>query len=184
MIKEHCKTCSGQGRVAKEKNLNVSIPAGVEEGTRIRLSGEGEAGLRGAPAGDLYIFIAIQPHRIFHRHGADVVIHVPVPMTTAALGGTIEVPSVDGGRARINIPSGTQPGQQFRLKGKGMSVLHAKTRGDMFVELQVETPVNLTKKQKEILEGLKKAGAENKKHSPESGGFFSKVKDLWEDLNN
>ncbi|MCK5546069.1 MAG: molecular chaperone DnaJ, partial [Rhodospirillaceae bacterium] len=184
VIKEHCKSCSGNGRVGKEKNLNVNIPAGVEEGTRIRLTGEGEAGLRGAPAGDLYIFISIQPHRIFHRHGSDIVIHVPVPMTTAALGGHIEVPSVDGGRSRINIPAGTQPGQQFRLKGKGMSVLHAKSFGDMFVELQVETPVNLTKKQKEIMEGLKKAGAENKKHSPETGGFFSKVKDLWEDLKD
>jgi len=184
VIKEHCKKCSGQGRVAKEKTLNVNIPAGVEEGTRIRLSGEGEAGLRGAPAGDLYIFISIQPHRIFHRHGADIVIRVPVPMTTAALGGSIEVPSVDGGRARINIPPGTQPGQQFRLKGKGMSVLHSKARGDMFVELQVETPVNLTKKQKEMLEGLKNSGAEDKKHSPETGGFFSKVKDLWEDLKD
>ena len=184
VIKEHCKSCSGNGRVGKEKNLNVNIPAGVEEGTRIRLTGEGEAGLRGAPAGDLYIFISIQPHRIFHRHGSDIVVHVPVPMTTAALGGHIEVPSVDGGRSRINIPAGTQPGQQFRLKGKGMSVLHAKSHGDMFVELQVETPVNLTKKQKEMMEGLKKAGAENKKHSPETGGFFSKVKDLWEDLNN
>ena len=182
VIKETCSNCSGQGRVAKEKTLNVNIPAGVEEGTRIRLSGEGEAGLRGAPAGDLYIFIAIQPHRMFHRHGADIHMRVPVPMTTAALGGHIEVPTVDGARARINIPAGTQPGQQFRLKSKGMSVLRAKSRGDMFVELQVETPVNLTKKQKEHLESLQAAGAEDKKHSPESGGFFSKVKDLWEDL--
>ncbi len=184
VIKEPCSDCSGAGRKAKDKTLSVNIPAGVEEGTRIRLSGEGEAGLRGAPAGDLYIFISVRPHRIFQRHGADIYMRVPVPMTTAALGDTIEVPTVEGGRARINVPAGTQPGQQFRLKGKGMSVLRSKSRGDMFVELNVETPVNLTKAQKEHLEKLRKSGADNKKHSPESGGFFAKVKDLWEDLKD
>lgn len=184
VIKDPCRNCSGTGRVHKEKTLSVNIPAGVEEGTRIRLSGEGEAGLRGAPAGDLYIFLSVKPHRIFQREGANIYVRVPVPMTTAALGGSVEVPAVDGSRARINIPTGTQSGQQFRLRGKGMSVLRSSSRGDMFVELSVETPVNLTKKQKELLEEFRAEGGDENKHCPETGGFFSKVKDLWEDLKD
>lgn len=184
VIKDPCRNCSGSGRVHKEKTLSVNIPAGVEEGTRIRLSGEGEAGLRGAPAGDLYIFLSVKPHRIFQREGANIYVRVPVPMTTAALGGSVEVPAVDGSRARINIPSGTQSGQQFRLRGKGMSVLRSSSRGDMFVELSVETPVNLTKKQKELMEEFRSEGGDETKHSPQSDGFFSKVKDLWEDLKD
>ncbi|MBF0248151.1 MAG: molecular chaperone DnaJ [Alphaproteobacteria bacterium] len=183
-IKDPCRACSGSGRVHKEKTLNVTIPAGVEDGTRIRLAGEGEAGVRGAPPGDLYIFLSIRPHRIFERDGANIHVRVPVPMTTAALGGAIEVPTVDGHRARINIPEGTQPGQQFRLRGKGMSVLRSKSRGDMFVELNVETPVKLTKKQKELLEEFRNSGGGDESHSPQSGGFFSKVRELWEDLKD
>ena len=184
VIKDPCRNCSGTGRVHKEKTLAVNIPSGVEDGTRIRLTGEGEAGLRGAPTGDLYIFLSIKPHRIFQREGANIYVRVPVPMTTAALGGSVEVPSVDGSRARINIPSGTQSGQQFRLRGKGMSVLRSSSRGDMLVELSVETPVNLTKKQKELMQEFRSEGGDENKHSPQSGGFFSKVKDLWDDLKD
>ncbi|MDH5750749.1 MAG: molecular chaperone DnaJ [Rhodospirillales bacterium] len=183
VIKDACRTCGGQGRVQKDKSLSVNIPAGVEDGTRIRLAGEGQAGLRGAPTGDLYIFLSIQPHRIFQRDGANIYCRVPIPMTTAALGGSIEVPTVGGGRARINIPAGTQTGNQFRLKGKGMSILRSKSFGDMFVHALVETPVNLNKEQAELLKKFgEKTSAET--HSPESHGFFSKVKDLWEDLKD
>ena len=184
VIKDPCRTCSGSGRVHKEKTLNVNIPAGVETGTRIRLSGEGEAGLRGAPAGDLYIFLDVRSHRIFQRDNANIHVRVPVPMTTAALGGSVEVPTVDGSRARINIPAGTQSGQQFRLRAKGMSMLRTNSRGDMFVELSVETPMNLTKKQKALMDEFRKEGGDDSTHSPESGGFFSKVKELWEDLKD
>lgn len=184
VIKDPCRKCSGSGRVHKEKTLNVNIPAGVETGTRIRLSGEGEAGLRGAPAGDLYIFLNVRSHRIFQRDNANIHVRVPVPMTTAALGGSVEVPTVDGSRARINIPAGTQSGQQFRLRAKGMSMLRTNSRGDMFVELSVETPVNLTKKQKALMDEFRSEGGDDTAHSPESGGFFSKVKELWEDLKD
>ncbi|MEX2644569.1 MAG: DnaJ C-terminal domain-containing protein, partial [Acetobacterales bacterium] len=153
----------------------------VEDGTRIRLGGEGEAGLRGAPPGDLYIFLAIQPHRMFQRDGVNVLCRVPISMTTAALGGSIEVPSIDGTRARVTIPKGTQSGAQFRLKGKGMSVLRSDARGDMIIQATVETPVNLTKSQEDLLREFDKA-AGSKTTSPQSDGFFTKVKELWEDL--
>ncbi len=181
VIKQACPTCQGSGRKRQEKTLSVNIPPGVEEGTRIRLTGEGEAGLRGAQPGDLYIFISIAPHRIFQRDGANIFCQVPLPLTAAALGGHIEVPTVDGGRARITIPAGTQSGHRFRLKAKGMSILRSKERGDMFVEATVETPVNLSKKQKELLREFETSGKQSK-NSPEAEGFFSKVKDLWEDL--
>ena len=181
VINDPCKNCGGEGRVHKEKTLSVNIPPGVEEGTRIRLSGEGEAGLRGAPAGDLYIFLQLQPHRLFQREAADIYCRVPIPMTRATLGGSIEMPTVDGTIARISIPAGTPTGHQFRLKGKGMSVLRSKARGDMFVQANVETPQNLTKRQKELLKEFENEGSDEKQ-SPESHGFFSKVKDLWEDL--
>lgn len=183
VIERPCKSCGGQGRVRRERTLNVNIPAGVEDGTRIRLAGEGEAGVRGAPPGDLYIFLSIAPHRFFQRDGADIYCRVPIPMTTAALGGTIEVPSIDGGRARITVPAGTQTGHQFRLRGKGMSVLRSNTRGDMFVEAIVETPVNLTKRQQELLREFEKGG-NPKDTSPQSTGFFAKVKEFFEDLRD
>ena len=182
-IKNPCSGCAGSGRVHQEKTLSVAIPAGVEDGTRIRLSGEGEAGLNGAPSGDLYIFITVSAHHVFQRDGANVHCSVPIPVTTAALGGHIEVPTVDGGRARITIPVGTQSGHQFRLKSKGMSVLRSKERGDMFVQASVETPVNLSKKQKELLKQFESEGG-SKQNNPESDGFFAKVKDLWEDLKD
>ena len=184
-IKDPCRSCGGTGRTTKEKTLNVTIPAGVEDGMRIRLSGEGQAGLRGAPSGDLYLFITVAPHRLFQRDGANIFCRVPIPMTTAALGGIIEVPTVDGGRARITLPAGTQTGNRFRLSGKGMSVLRSDQRGDMFVEAAVETPVNLTKKQKDLLKDFA-GGTEGKheKHSPQSHGFFAKAKELWDDLTD
>ena len=183
VIENPCKGCSGSGRVHKEKTLQVTIPAGVEDGTRIRLSGEGEAGLQGGAPGDLYIFLSLKPHRIFQREGADVHCQVPISMVTAALGGTLEVPSIDGSRARITIQSGTQTGQRYRLKEKGMSILRSSARGDMYVHAKVETPVNLTKKQKDLLKEFE-AGSEQRKHSPEAHGFFSRVKEFWEDLTD
>jgi len=183
VIKDPCRTCGGTGRVRREKSLSVTIPAGVEEGTRIRLSGEGEAGLRGAPPGDLYIFLSIRPHRLFQRDGANIECKVPIPMTTAALGGTIEVPTIDGGKAKVVIPEGTQTGHQFRLRGKGMSVLRSPARGDMFIHATVETPVALTKRQIELLREFEAAGeSDSGKNSPESHGFFAKVKEFWDDL--
>ncbi len=181
VIKDPCRVCAGAGRVHKEKTLSVNIPAGVEEGTRIRLSGEGEAGLRGAPAGDLYIFLAIKPHRLFQRDGADIHCRVPIPMTKAALGGSVEVPTVEGKMARVTIPSGTPTGHQFRLRDKGMTILRSKARGDMFIQAFVETPVNLTKRQKELLKEFEGESPEDTT-SPQSHGFFSKVKEIWEDL--
>ncbi len=179
VIENPCRSCQGTGRQQKEKKLAVDIPPGVEDGTRIRLANEGEAGLRGAPAGDIYIFLSVGQHRIFEREGADIFCRVPIPMTTAALGGQIEVPGVDGKRAAVTIPEGTQSGQQFRLKAKGMPVLRSRQRGDMYVEVQVETPVNLSRKQKDL---LSKLAEDNDGHSPQSVSFFAKIKEFWEDL--
>lgn len=179
-IEKPCRTCHGHGRVQKDKTLSVSIPAGVEDGTRIRLAGEGETGMRGAPSGDLYIFVSIKSHAIFEREGADTFARVPIPMLTATLGGTIEVPTVDGTMARVTIPAGTQPGHRFRLRSKGMSVLRSTQRGDMYIEAAVEVPVNLTKKQKEILQEFEGAGGRSS-HSPQSESFFAKAKKLGED---
>jgi molecular chaperone DnaJ len=181
VIKEPCTSCGGQGRTHKEKNLSVTIPAGVEEGTRIRLGDEGEAGMRGAPAGDLYIFLSVSPHRMFRRDSANIHCRVPIPMTTAVLGGSIEVPTVEGKLTRVSIPAGAQSGQQFRLKGKGMLILRSSARGDMFVQVAVETPVSLSAKQKKLFKEFEEE-SDNQKHSPESHGFFDRVKELWEDL--
>ncbi len=180
VIKDPCKTCRGNGRVQREKTLSVNIPAGVEEGTRIRLSGEGEAGMRGAPPGDLYIFLSVSAHRLFQRDGSDIHCRVPITVTAAALGGAIEVPTIDGGRARVTIPSGTQSGRQFRLKSKGMNLMRGSGRGDMYIHTVVETPVNLTKKQKDLLREFESTGGD--KTNPQSAGFFDKVKELWDDL--
>jgi molecular chaperone DnaJ len=182
VIDNPCKACAGQGRTHREKTLSVNIPPGVEDGTRIRLAGEGEVGIRGASAGDLYIFISVAPHRIFQRDGANIFCRVPIPFTTAALGGAIEVPTVDGSRARVTVPPGTQSGHQFRLKSKGMTVLRSPARGDMFIEATVETPVNLNKRQQELLREFEKAGGENTGTHPESEGFFARVKEFFEDL--
>jgi molecular chaperone DnaJ len=183
VIKDPCKSCGGAGRTRREKTLQVPIPAGVEDGTRIRLAGEGEAGMRGAATGDLYIFLSVTPHRMFQREGADLQCRVPIPLTTAALGGTIEVPTIDGTRAKLQIPAGTQSGAQFRMRGKGMSILRNPNRGDMYVEAVVETPVNLTKRQQDLLREFEKAG-EDADTSPQSSGFFAKVRELWDDLKD
>ncbi|HXC92052.1 MAG TPA: molecular chaperone DnaJ [Stellaceae bacterium] len=181
VIEKPCRACAGQGRVRREKTLSVNIPAGVENGIRIRLAGEGEVGVRGAAAGDLYIFISVAPHPIFQRDGANIHCRVPISITTAALGGAIEVPTVDGTRGKVNVPAGTQSGHQFRLRGKGMTALRSSLRGDMFVEAVVETPVNLTKRQQELLREFEKEGEGGRTH-PESEGFFARVKEFFEDL--
>lgn len=183
VISDPCTACRGAGAVDKEKTLSVNIPAGVEDGTRIRLAGEGEAGRGGGGPGggpgDLYLFLSLKSHNIFQRDGADIHCRVPIAMTTAALGGQIEVPTVGGGRARITVPSGTQTGKQFRLRGKGMPILQRSGHGDMYIRVAVETPVNLNKEQQELLRKFESGG---KNISPESEGFFSKVKELWDDL--
>lgn len=178
-IKNPCKSCHGHGRVEKERSLSVNIPAGVETGTRIRLAGEGEAGMRGGPTGDLYIFIEVTEHKIFQRDGINLFCHVPVSMVDAALGGDIEVPTIDGGRSRVKIPEGSQSGRQMRLRGKGMPALRSGGPGDMFIELAVETPVKLTTRQKELLREFDKESADN---NPQSEGFFSAVKSFWDSM--
>jgi len=179
-IKKPCPKCGGHGRVRKEKTLKVSVPAGIETGTRIRLSGEGEAGTRGGPAGDLYVFVNIKAHRFFKREAADLHCKVPTPIHIVMLGGSIEVPTIDGKRMKVSVPEGTQTGQQFRIKDKGMSVMRSSHRGDMFVEVITETPVNLTKKQKELMQQFVKEGGNDT--NPKSSGFFDKMKDMWEEL--
>ena len=176
-IRNPCKPCKGSGHVAKERTLQVDVPAGVEEGTRIRLSGEGQGGMNGGPAGDLYIFIAIAEHPIFQRDGHDLHCRVPVSFVTASLGGSVEVPTLDGGRTKVTIPEGTQGGRQFRLRGKGMPVLRGGMHGDLYVEVAVETPVKLSKKQKELLRTFEKETTEGT--HPESEGFFAKVREFW-----
>ncbi len=177
-IDDPCPACSGSGRITKERTLSVNIPAGVEDGTRIRLASEGEAGLRGGPAGDLYIFLSLKPHEFFQRDGSDIFCKVPIAMTTAALGGQIDVPTLEGTTTRVKIPDGTESGKQFRLKGKGMPVLRTKITGDMYIQVDVETPKNLTRKQRELLEEFEKSS--HKDNSPESAGFFTRVKDFFE----
>ena len=179
VVKNPCRVCHGAGRVEKERTLSVNIPAGVETGTRIRLAGEGEAGLRGGPAGDLYIFLEVREHTIFQRDGVHLFCRVPVSITSAALGGEVEVPTIDGGRSRVKIPAGSQSGRQMRLRGKGMPALRGGAVGDMVIELAVETPVNLTTRQKELLREFEKIEAEN---NPEGASFFKKVKSFWDSM--
>lgn len=179
IIKNPCRSCHGQGRIEKERALSVNIPAGVETGTRIRLAGEGEAGLRGGPSGDLYIFIDVREHPIFQREGQHLFCRVPVAMTTAAMGGEVEVPTIDGGRSRVKVPAGAQSGKQLRLRGKGMPGLRGGAVGDMVIEMAVETPVNLTARQKELLREFEELSAEN---NPEGQSFFSKVKGFWDGM--
>ena len=178
IIDDPCPKCSGAGRITKERTLSINIPAGVEDGTKIRLAGEGEAGLRGGPAGDLYIFLSVKPHEFFQRDGADIFCRVPIAMTTAALGGQIDVPALDGSTTRVKIPEGSESGKQFRLKGKGMPILRQKTIGDMYIQVEVETPKNLNKRQRELLEEFEKTS--HKETSPESHGFLSRLKEFFE----
>ncbi len=184
IIKDLCSKCSGSGRVRKSKTLKVNIPAGMESGRRIRLSGEGEAGIRGGERGDLYVMINVKPHKLFQREGANLYCRVPITVTRAALGGEIEVPTIKGTRATMKIPAGTQTSQQFRLRGKGMSILNSSAHGDMYINIFVETPVNLNKKQQELLKDLDKSMSEGKSagnNSPESSGFFKKIREFWGD---
>jgi molecular chaperone DnaJ len=178
VIDDPCPACNGSARVTREKTLSVNIPPGVEDGTRIRLAGEGEAGLRGGPAGDLYIFLSIRPHDFFQRDGADVFCKVPISMVTAALGGHVEVPTLDGSVTRVKVPEGSETGKQFRLKGKGMPVLRSAVTGDMYIQVEVETPKNLTRRQRELLEEFQRES--RKETSPESHGFFSRMKEFFE----
>lgn len=185
VIQDPCMDCTGQGMVQEEKTLSVNIPAGVEEGTRIRLSGEGGSGARGGPSGDLYIFLNLSPHPIFEREGKNLFCRVPIVMTTAALGGSVDVPSIDGGRTKVNIPAGTQSGKQFRLRAKGMPQLRGGSFGDLYIETQVEVPVNLTRRQKELLkEFAEESQTSDKANSPEAEGFIGKVKEFWSDLTD
>lgn len=179
-IKTPCKSCGGRGLTQKERKLAVKIPAGVEDGTRIRLSGEGDSGLRNGPPGDLYLFLSVKPHPLFERDGADLYCRAPAPMCKAALGGEMEIPTIDGDRAKVNIPAGAQTGRRFRIKGKGMTHLRGKDRGDLHVELLVETPVNLSAKQRKLLEEFAKDCCEES--HPQTQGFFAQVKSFFDGL--
>lgn len=179
IVKNPCRTCGGAGRTEKERALSVNIPAGVETGTRIRLAGEGEAGLRGGPSGDLYIFIEVKEHALFQRDGLNLYCRIPVSMIGAALGSEVEVPTIDGGKARVKVPAGSQTGKQMRLRGKGMPALRGGGSGDMVIELAVETPVNLTARQRDLLREFEKLSEEN---NPEGNSFFAKVKGFWDGM--
>lgn len=181
IVKNPCKVCGGHGRVEKERSLSVNIPAGVETGTRIRLAGEGEAGLRGGPTGDLYIFIEVKDHALFQRDGINLFCRVPISFTAAALGGEVEVPTIDGGASRVKVPPGSQTGKQMRLRAKGMPALRGGGVGDMMIELAVETPVNLTARQRELLREFEALSEEN---HPEGTSFFSKVKGFWDGMKS
>ncbi len=177
-ISDPCGKCHGQGRVNEDRSLSVNIPAGIEDGTRIRLSGEGEAGLRGGPSGDLYIFMSVRPHQFFQRDGADLYCTIPVSMTTAALGGKFDVSTLDGTKSRVTVPEGTQAGKQFRLKGKGMPVMRSNQMGDLYIQVVVETPQKLSKRQRELLQEFDELSS--KENNPESSGFFSRMKDFFD----
>ena len=180
VIGDPCGGCGGNGRVTQDRTLSVNIPSGIEDGTRIRLSGEGEAGVRGGPSGDLYIFVSLRPHTFFQRDGADLFCRVPISMTTAALGGQFDVPTVDGGKTRVKIPEGTQTAKQFRLRSKGMPVLRSNKVGDMYIQVVVETPQKLSRKQRELLEEFETLSS--KDNHPDASGFFTRVKDFFENL--
>ncbi len=180
IVRNPCRICAGSGTVQRERSLQVAIPAGIEDGVRIRMPGEGEAGGPGAPAGDLYVHVSIRPHPIFQRDGANIFCRVPLRMSQAALGGDVDVPAIDGSKSRVKIPAGTQTGDQFRLRGKGFSVMQSKTRGDMYIQVAVETPQHLTRRQRELLEEFEAEAKGNTKGSPELEGFFAKVKEFFE----
>jgi molecular chaperone DnaJ len=181
-IADPCTKCHGHGRVTEERSLSVNIPSGIEDGTRIRLQGEGEAGLRGGPSGDLYIFLSVKPHEFFQRDGADLYCSVPISMTTAALGGTFDVVTLDGTKSRVTVPEGTQAGKQFRLKAKGMPVLRSTQTGDLYIQIQIETPQKLTKRQRELLQEFEQLSS--KENNPESTGFFARMKDFFDTLSD
>jgi len=181
-IKNPCLKCSGSGQIKKQKTISVTIPSGVDTGTRIRISGEGEPGQRGSGNGDLYIFVELQKDNLFEREEENLFCKIHISIITAILGGDIEVPTIEGKKARLTIPPGTQSETQFRLRGKGMSILRQNRRGDMYIQTDVEIPVNLTSKQKIILSEFEKEGGTSKSHSPKSQSFFKKIKEVWDDL--
>ena len=181
-IANPCLKCSGTGQIKKQKTISVSIPSGVDTGTRIRIAGEGEKGLRGAGSGDLYIFLNVKQDKLYERDEENLFCHVPISITTAVLGGEIDVPTIEGKKARLTIPPGTQSETRFRFKRKGMTILRQNQRGDMYVEVGVEIPVNLTNKQKKILKEFEEEGGTSKQHSPKSQSFFKKLKEVWEEL--
>ena len=183
MNKNPCRFCSGSGTTQKNKNLSVNIPAGVETGTRIRLTGEGEAGLQNGPAGDLYIFTEVLDHAIFQREGANLFCQIPISMVSATLGGDIEAPTLDGGKTRVKVPAGIQSGKQLRLRGKGMPNIRGSSYGDLYIELSIETPVNLNENQKDLLREFEKSLQETA-NNPKYSNFFSKVKSFWEKNSN
>ena len=180
VIEKPCRSCRGEGRIDTPQTLDVAIPPGVDTGTRIRLAGKGEAGPFGAPAGDLYIFIHIRRHPVFERDGTNLVTRVPIAFTTAALGGEIEIPGLDGQRITIDIPAGIQSGKQLRKRGAGMPVLQARGRGDLVTEIMVETPTKLSARQKELLRELQET--ETGDETPQSKGFFDRLKDAWSEI--
>ena len=182
VISDPCTNCGGQGRVNRNRTLAVDVPAGIETGTRIRLSGEGEAGPRGGPEGDLYIFVHVRDHELFERDGPDLYCALPVPMTTAVLGGEVEAPTIDGGRVKISVPEGTQTGKRFRLRNKGMTQLNSKARGDMYVEIQVETPVKLNSRQKELMREFQSECCGD--DSPQADNFFKQAKNFWDSFTD
>lgn len=179
-IKDPCEHCSGAGRVTRERTLSVNIPAGVEEGTRIRLANEGEAGLRGGGPGDLYIFLNFRQHLFFQRDGADLYCRVPISFVKATLGGEISVRTLGGGEEKVRIPEGTQSGHQLKLRGKGMPILRSRDFGDLYIQVIVETPQNLTKRQKDLLQEFEQLSSHTTQ--PESTGFFAKMKEFFEGL--
>jgi molecular chaperone DnaJ len=182
IIDNPCSACNGAGRISRERTLSVNIPAGVEDGTRIRLAGEGEAGTRGGPAGDLYIFLAIKAHPFFQRDGADLYCRVPISMVQAALGGEIGVHTLEGGESKVKIPEGTQSGRQFKIRGKGMPVLRARDFGDLYIQANVETPQNLTRRQRELLTEFD--AESSNRTQPEASGFIARMKEFFENLGN
>jgi molecular chaperone DnaJ len=180
VISDPCDDCHGEGRVTRERNLSVNIPAGIEDGVRIRLANEGEAGARGGPNGDLYIFVTVKPHQFFQRDGADLYCRIPISMTTAALGGQLEVGTLDGSKSRVKVPEGTQTGKQFRLRAKGMPVMRTSDFGDLYIQVVTETPQNLTKRQRELLQEFDEISSHE--NNPESHGFFSRMKKFLDGL--
>ncbi len=180
-VKEACTSCDGSGRVRVKRTLSVNIPAGVEDGTRIRLAGEGEAGPHNGGRGDLYLFTSVRPHEIFERDGPDLYCRAPIAMTTAALGGEVEIPTIEGGRVKVRVDAGAQTGKRVRLRGKGMSQLRGGQRGDMYIELFVETPTRLSARQRELLEEFCKESGDD--CHPESKNFLTRARRFWDDLS-
>lgn len=181
VVRDPCTVCAGSGRVSQERELSVNVPAGIEDGTRIRLAGEGEAGVMGGPSGDLYIFLSISAHDFFQREGADLYCRVPISMARAALGGSVEVPSISGEKTKVKIPEATQTGRQFRMRGKGMPVMRSSQTGDMYIQVVVETPQNLTRRQRELLTEFENLSSTD--NHPESHGFFSKAREFFDNLS-